>query len=177
MGEQDELLAIAHLIRPHGLRGEIVAEPLVPEVVDAVELILDRRLFLRDKAGKVSETRSVGLRRHQSRWLISLDGIESIDDAETLRSVELCLPRAELPALPEGWYYEADLTACRVVDEHFGEIGQVEALETTGAQPNLRVRRPDGAAVLIPWVKAYFTSVDVPAGELKTNLPQDFPGL
>lgn len=174
---EDELLAIAHLIRPHGLRGEIVAEPLVPEVVDAVELILDRRLFLRDRAGKVSETRGVGLRPHQRRWLITLDGIASMDEAETMRGVELCLPRGELPALPEGWYYEADLTRCRVIDEHFGEIGQVEALETASAQPSLRVRRENGAAVLIPWVKAYFTSVDVPAGELKTNLPQDFPGL
>lgn len=177
MAEQPELLAIAHLIRPHGLRGEIVAEPLVPEVIDAVELILERRLFLRDRAGAVREARAVGLRPHQGRWLILLDGIESIDDAETLRGFELCLPRGELPKLPEGWYYEADLTRCKVIDEKFGEIGQVEALETTGAQPNLKVRRADGGQVLIPWVKAYFVMVDIAGGELRTKLPEDFPGV
>lgn len=177
MVEPSDLLAIAHLVRPHGLRGEIVAEPRVPEVVDPVGLILDRRLFLRTPKGEVSETTGVGLRPHQGRWLVALDGIESMDDAETLRGFDLCLPRAELPALPEGWYYEADLERCRVVDEHFGEIGQVEALETAGAQPNLRVRRPTGAAVLIPWVKAYFVAVDLPAGRLTTRLPLDFPGL
>ncbi|MCE5231560.1 ribosome maturation factor RimM [bacterium] len=177
MAERDDLLAIAHLVRPHGLRGEIAAEPLVPEVVDAVGLILDRRLFLRDRAGRVSEVRAIGLRPHQARWLITIEGIESMDDAEALRGADLCLPRAELPELPADTYYEADLERCRVIDEKFGEIGHVEALETGGAQPNLKVRRANGAAVLIPWVKAFFVSVDVPAGELKTNLPDDFPGL
>lgn len=177
MTEPEDLLAIAHLVRPHGLRGEIVAEPSVPEVLDPLELIVDKRLFLRDGKGQVSPARGVGLRSHQGRWLVSLEGIESIDQAETLRGAELCLPRAELPALPEGWFYEADLTRCKVVDEKMGELGQVEALDLNAAQPRLKIRRPSGALVMIPWVKAYFTHVDVPGGELKTNLPADFPGL
>lgn len=171
----EDLLAIAHLIRPHGLRGEIAAEPSVPEVLDPLELIIDKRLFLRDAKGQVSETRGVGVRPHQGRWLVSLEGIEDIDQAETLRGFDLCLPRAQLPALPEGWYYEADLTSCKVIDEKLGELGQVEALDVTAAQPRLKIRRPNGTVATIPWVKAYFTHVDVPAGDLRTNLPEDFP--
>jgi 16S rRNA processing protein RimM len=173
----DDLLAIAYLVRPHGIHGEVSAIPLAPPVLDPDGLIRGRVLTLRDPAGGARTVAGLGVRPHQDRWLVTLEGIDSMDEADRLRGLDLCLRRAELPELPEGWFWEDDLARCRVVDAALGEIGTVAGLNVSAFQPQLELRRPDGALVLIPWVRAYIAKVDLGAGEIRTALPADFPGL
>src|SRR5688572_22930469 len=156
----EELLAVARIVRPHGVAGEASADVLSPPVLDAADL-LTGRVFARFPQGKVVPMQVIGLRPHGARLLIRLEGIETMDQAETLRQVDLCLPRAELPELPEGWFWEADLQLCRVFDRALGEIGAVHALNTSGPRPQLEIKRPDNTIAQIPWVKAYIVSVDI----------------
>lgn len=173
----DDLLAIAHLVRPHGVRGEISAIPLAPPVVEPAVLIQDRVLTLRDPGGATRTVVGSTVRFHQDRWLITLQDVESMDDANLLRGVDLCLRRDELPRLPEGWFWEDDLQRCTVVDATLGELGGVKGLNTSGYQPQLEVLRPGGAVALIPWVRAFITDVDLAAQVIRTALPAEFPGL
>lgn len=173
----DDLLAIAHLVRPHGVRGEISAIPLAPPVLEPAALIADRVLILRDAGGATRTIRGIGVRWNQDRWLLTLEGVETMDDATRLRGIDLCLLRQELPALPEGWFWEDDLQLCRVLDAHLGEIGQAAGLNLNGYQPQLELKRPDGASVLIPWVRAYIVRVDLDEGVIHTDLPAEYPGL
>ncbi len=176
--QPERLLALAHLVRPHGLRGEISSIGLAPPVLDLGELLDQREVVARSEAGEVLGVMQVeSLRPHQDRWLIKLVGIEDPEQADTLRGVDLCVPRAQLPELPEGWYYEDDLEGCRVVDRRLGELGTVTGLETNRAQPQLLVRRPEGALISIPWVRAFISAVDLERREIGTDLPIDFPGL
>ncbi|MCL5269421.1 MAG: ribosome maturation factor RimM [bacterium] len=176
MPEAEQLLAVAHLMRPHGVRGEISAIPLAPPVLDGA-LLIRGRLWARHPGGRVEAVEAVGMRSHQDRWLIALAGVETMDQAETWRDVDLCLPREELPDLPDGWFWEADLQACRVIDAVLGPIGAVDGLDLGGAQPRLRLRRPDGRIALIPWVRAFILRVDTPTHTIHTKLPADFPGI
>lgn len=173
----DDLLAIAHLVRPHGVRGEVSAIPLAPPVLDPAELVEGRVLTLREPGGALRSAVVEGLRLHQDRWLILLEGVETMDDANLLRGVDLCLRRDELPVLPEGWFWEDDLQRCRVVDAVLGEIGTVAGLGVGGMQPQLQLKRPDGQIVLIPWVRAFIVQVDLDANLVQTNLPAEYPGL
>ena len=172
----EELLAIAHIVRPHGIRGEVSAMALAPSALDFASLAVGR-VFARFPTGEVREMEVLDLRPHQDRWLIVLEGIETMNDAETVRQVDLCLPRAELPPLPEGWFWETDLQHCHVVDRAVGPLGTVKGLNTAGAQPQLEIHRPDGSIVSIPWVKAFIAKVDLAVGEITTDLPLDFPGI
>jgi hypothetical protein len=52
---------------------------------------------LRDPGGATRTVVGVGVRFHQDRWLITLDKVESMEEANSLRGVDLCLRRAELP--------------------------------------------------------------------------------
>jgi 16S rRNA processing protein RimM len=125
----------------------------------------------------VSAVRLLALRPHQDRWLVTVEGVDSIDQAEEWRGIDLCLPREELPELPDGWFWEADLLACHVSDAMLGEIGSVDGLDVGGAQPQLRLRRPDGQIALIPWVRAFVRQVDLEAHLIHVDLPADFPGI
>ena len=171
------LLAVARLVRPHGLRGEISAIALAPPLLEPDGLIVDRRLHLRDDAGHVTTARGESVRPHKDRWLIKLEGIDSIEQADTLRGVDLCLPRRELPDLPDGWYYEADLEGCRVIDRRLGELGTVEALIVDCAQPQILVRLVGGSAAPIPWVRAFIREVDLEGRLIGVQLPPGIPGI
>lgn len=175
--EAEDLLAIARVTRAHGVRGEVSAIALAPPVLDAAGLIIGRRLYARGTAGDVRPIQGLSVRFHQDRWLIHLAGIESMDEADVLRGVELCLPRAELPELPEGWFWEADLQECEVIDRRLGPIGAADGLNTSGARPQLELRRPDDSIALIPWVRALIIEVDLDNKKIFTDLPLDFPGI
>jgi 16S rRNA processing protein RimM len=172
----DELLAVAHVTRPHGVRGELSAIPLAPPPIDLAALLVGR-IWLRDARGIVREVRGTAARPHQDRWLVTLEGVETMEAAGALREMDLCLPRAELPELPEGWYWEEDLLGCRVLDRRLGEIGRVRGLDTTLAQPRLRIERPGGATASVPWVSALVVGVDLASREVQTDLPDGYPEI
>ena len=175
--DPDALLAVAHIARPHGRHGELSAIVLAPPILDGEQLISGRLLMARDGEGHVRPVKGLAVRPHKGRWLIKLEGVESVADAEALREVDLCLRRADLPSLPQGWYWEADLQGCRVIDARIGEIGRVESLDVNPPQPQLQLRRPDGGQAAIPWVRPLIIGVDIETGEIRTDLPTDFPGL
>jgi len=172
-----DLLAIAHIARPHGVRGELSAIALAPPVLAPESLLLGRTLIGRDPRGRLSDYTAIGFRPHQGRWLIQLEGVTDRTQADALRGHDLCLRRRDLPDLPEGWYWESDLEQCRVVDRRLGEIGRVEGLDTSGVQPYLTLIRPDGRRAMIPWRSALVPAVDLEAGVIETDLPGDFPGI
>ena len=174
----DTLLAIAHLVKPHGVRGAISAIPLAPGILHPSELVEPgRRFFLRDAAGRVKEVTAEGARPNNDRWIVMLEGYASIDDANLLRATDLCLPRNELPELPEGWYWEDDLQQCRVIDATRGELGKVKALNPSFPHALLRIDRPDGRVLDLPWLKAFVKQVDLEGKTIQIDLPQGIPGL
>jgi 16S rRNA processing protein RimM len=176
--EAKSLLAVARLARPHGIRGELSSIVLAPLVLDAAELLLaERPLWLRAPDGQARPTRVEAVRPHQDRWLIKLKGVDSMTDAEPFRDLDLCLAREDLPPLPDGWFWEADIENSRVLDARLGELGRAESLDVSGQCPQLLVRRPTGAVARIPWVKAYLRGVDLDAHEIHLDLPDGFPGI
>jgi 16S rRNA processing protein RimM len=174
----DELYAILRLTRPHGLRGEIGALYLAPEVLDFRSFVIDREFWPR-LGGSLHppKLKVLAARPHGRQYLLTLANTPDRTAAEALRGVELCLARSELPPLPEGWHWEADLIGLAVRDSRLGEIGTVAGLDQKGGQWSIIVRRPDGGEVAIPWAKPLVGAVDIASGVVRTDLPLDYPGL
>jgi 16S rRNA processing protein RimM len=175
----EDLLAVAHLVRAHGIHGEVSGILLAPPVLDVYELLEGQAFQARNPDGRLrpGHLKILALRPHQERWLFTIEGIETMTDAEALRQVDLCLARADLPPLPEGWFWENDLQSCHVVDRSLGDLGGVQGLNTDFFQPQLEIVRPDGRRVMIPWVKAFVTEVNLDAGLIHVDLPAGFPGI
>ena len=100
-------------MRPQGRHGEALAELLT----DFPERFAERkRLFL---LSSKSSPRPIDLERHwlhQGRIVLKFAGIDSINDVETLRGLEVAIPKAERAPLEDGAIYIADLVGSTLID-------------------------------------------------------------
>ncbi len=154
------LLEVGHVVRPHGLRGEVVVQ-LVTTVEERLaagsELDRDGGRLTVESAQELPGKQSL----HGSRWLVQFVGIDSREGAETLVGATL---RAEPLVGVEGlWVHE--LIGAEVVDGD-GEVrGRVAAVEANPASDLLVL--DNGALVPLRFVVSAEQgrlTVDAPAG-------------
>ena len=96
------MVAVARILRPHALRGELVVEVLsdVPGRLDAgSELWLSEP---RSAAGAPRRVRVVGARRLGEQRAVQLEGIADRDAAAALRGAWLEVERERVPAGARG---------------------------------------------------------------------------
>ena len=169
---------LAHLVRPQGRHGEILAEILT----DFPERFAERkRLFLvapgtgHGSAVKNSTPREITLEHywlHKGRIVFKFAGIDSINDADTLRGLDVAIPADERAPLTDGAVYIGDLMGCEVVDLESmpaATIGRVVDVDRQAAL--LVVEDAKGAEVLIPFAQAYLKKIDLDAKRIEMRLP------
>lgn len=172
-------VVLARLIRPHGRSGEIVAEIFT----DFPERFHERpRLFLLPPERLGTRAREVRLENfwfQRSRIVLKLAGVDSINDAETLRGFDVAIPAEERAPLAPGDVYVSDLIGCRVFDLNQGgaEAGEILDVDRGSSSADLLVlRRPgsqdNNAEVLIPFVKDYLVRVDPASRRVEMRLPE-----
>ena len=180
-----ELALVGRIRKPHGIRGEVVVEP----VTDAPEAIFasGRRLFVgtedgaplpaRDADG-VSREGTHGVvtieraRGQDGAWLVKLEGVADRNAAERWRGRALLLPLADLPAPADDEIYFHDLVGMRVVLADGTPVGEVFALYELPQGLVLEVTRPDRPAALVPYQPNVVTEVDVDAGLVRIAPPE-----
>lgn len=178
-GPSREWVLVARLIRPHGRRGEIVAEILT----DFPERFHDRsRLFLVPPERVGTGVREVRLENFwflRSRIVVKLQGIDSINDAESLRGFGVAIPAAERVALHDDSVYIGDLIGCTVIDLNRAGavVGEIADLERGSSSTDLLVVRLPGARkgqaeALIPFVRDYLVRIALPERRVEMRLPE-----
>ena len=180
---------LAHLLRPQGRKGELLAELLT----DFPERFRDTpRVFLArpDFTGTEAEAREVTVTnywlpvgKNHGRIVLTFPGIDSISLAETLEGLEVIVPSTERVELDDDAEYIDDLLGCTIYDGQHA-VGEVTAVDfpTTPdgarrlpeAAPLLTVVTPAGDEVLIPYVQAFIVSIATAEKRIEMNLP---PGL
>jgi 16S rRNA processing protein RimM len=159
-----QFVAIARIVKPQGRRGEVAAEILTDFPSRFNKL---RQVFL-ERPDRQPESAVVeSACTHKGRIILKFAGIDSIDDANRLRSLHVLIRHEERRELPAHHYYVSDLVGCRVITEYEGhrELGTVTEVELTGGVDLLHVRRPSGRELLIPLAEAVCTRID-PEGKL-----------
>jgi 16S rRNA processing protein RimM len=188
-----EWMAVVTLLRPQGRKGELLAEPLT----DLEQLFSAGREVVLVAAGAApsagSATRMIEERwfptgKNAGRIVLKLSGCGSIDDAELLAGLQLAVAATELPPLDEDTFFVGDLLGCAFFNGQT-QVGSVVDVEfPTG--PDGRTRLEDAApllvvelsgsvdqeAVLVPFVRAWLESVDIPARRLVMHLPEGLLG-
>jgi 16S rRNA processing protein RimM len=192
-------VAIAQLLRPQGRRGELLAEPLsdLPDIFCA-----GRSVWLADSGASkpVASTLPLTLEaqwsptgKNAGRIVLKLSGCDSIDAAEALGGKLLLIPARDLPALEDGTFFVGDLVGCELYDgdKVAGKVVDVQFATTPDGRTRLEDAAPllavepamDGEAaagsdpddtVLVPFVQAWLTSVDLAAKRIHMRLPAGF---
>ncbi len=157
---------IARLLRPRGIRGELVALPLSDhrERFDALGTV-------------VVNGRELGVERtwwHDGRLILKFQGIDTMTQAEPLAGADVCVPMAERAPLPPDEFYLGDLVDCAVIDHASGAtIGTVSGWQDSGGAPLLEVAPANGGeAILIPFARSICVEIDTAARRIVVNPPE-----
>jgi 16S rRNA processing protein RimM len=98
--------------------------------------------------------------------------INSVEEAETLRGLEVQVPIEERVPLAVGNYFVSDLVGCEVWEAGASSaLGSVRDVEFTGAAPLLAIDTNEGE-VLVPLAAEFCTLIDVAAKRIDVTLPE-----
>lgn len=165
---QEDLVAIAVVRRPHGIRGEVSAELLTdfPERFDGL-----RKVEVIRSDGNAVELEIESSRVRRNRVLLKFLGVDLVDEAEELRGAEICVPESDAVELEEDEFFDWELEGCRVVSTDGNEIGVVKAVFRAGENENLVVGASEGKDYLVPFVEAICVTVDTESKLIEVDLP------
>jgi 16S rRNA processing protein RimM len=190
--ESQRWVAVAHILRPRGNKGEVAAELLTDFPQRLTEL---REVFVAD-AGK-GEPQRVALQscwlsqNHRGQAVFHFAGCSSISDAENFRGLDVLLPIGQRVALPAGHYFISDLMGCSVFEGAREAsqlasspcamstapslLGSVTDVQFTGEDvsgtPLLVVDTREGE-LLIPLAEDICTRIDTAARRIDVLLPE-----
>lgn len=166
MGE--DLVAIAKIVKPRGLRGELTAEILTdfPERFDETEEVVI--LFPDGKEEKLKIEESWF---QKDRVVLKFAAIDSIEQADRFRNSEVCIHESDAMTLDEGEFFDWQLQGCDVETVAGGKIGAVKELMRTGGTEIL-VIEGNGKDFLIPFAESICIDVDIEAKKITIDPPE-----
>jgi 16S rRNA processing protein RimM len=159
-------LQVARIGKPHGIRGEVTVQVLTDAPADRFVPGTDF----------VVEPASAGpLTVESARWnkdilLLAFEGIETRNQAETLRGAKLFIETEELDEDDDEGWYEHELVG---LEARVGSrvVGKVAALHTMPVQDLLVVEDADGKEILVPFVEQIVPEVNVAGGYILLTPP------
>jgi 16S rRNA processing protein RimM len=164
----DDLVSVGAIVRPQGNRGEVVVVPMTDFPQDRFQP--GATLWV-ERAGHVEAVVVRSSRPHDARWVIGLEGVGSIDEAEAFRGRELRIPPEQLQPLDAGTHYVHDLAGCVVETAEGRQVGTVKDVRLDAGIPLLVVEGMNGE-VLIPFIDAICRKVDVAGKTIVVEPPE-----
>ena len=170
------MVTVGRIVRPHGHRGSVV---VAPETDFAAERFkAGAELFWRRGEDAAESTvRIAESREHQGRWVVALEGVTSMNEAETLRGIELKVPADARHPLEAGAYYVHDLEGCTVVTSSGVSVGRVAGVQFGSGAPLLQIVDERGGEVLVPMVEGICREIDPDGKRIVIDPPAGLIGL
>ena len=159
-------VVVGRVVRPHGIRGEVVVVPST----DRPDERFARGARLHRPTGGDLVVRAA--RPHGDRWLVSLAGVSTRDQAEGLRGVELSADVEPGEGDAPDEFHVAALVGARVRLTDGVVVGTVAAVESHPMQDLLVVTVGEAHEVRVPFVRALVPVVDLDKGELVIDPPE-----
>jgi 16S rRNA processing protein RimM len=169
-GAEVELVAVARVVKPRGIRGEVIAELLTdfPERFDGLD-----ELIAVTPAGA---RRTLALEEswlHAGRIVFKFAGYDTPEGARELVGYELAVPESEAVELEADEYYDWQLINCRVETVEGRELGRVREVLHAGAAPVLIIEAGAGKREhMIPLAASICVEIDIAAKLIRVDPPE-----
>ena len=165
----EDLVTIGRIVKPQGRKGELAVEVISdrPERFGSL-----RRAFVPGDDGLAREVIVTRSWPHKGRFVIKLEGVDSIDEAETYRGMEIRIAEAELDPLPEGSYYHHQLKGLRVEDPEGRPLGVVRDVMTNAGDAAILVVKGEKNELLLPLADSFVRRVDRDQGLIVAVKPE-----
>ncbi|TKJ29822.1 MAG: 16S rRNA processing protein RimM [Chloroflexi bacterium B3_Chlor] len=156
-------LAIARILTPHGVKGEVKAK-ILTDFPDRFSLL--KTVYLGEE---LSPATLEGHRPTGSKIILKLEGCEDRDQAGMLRGKLIYVPVEEAMPLDEDEYYVHEVVGLQVWTTEGELLGHVDEILFTGSNDVYVVKDGD-KEVLIPAVSDVVKEVDTKAGRMEVRL-------
>jgi 16S rRNA processing protein RimM len=164
-----EIVHIGRITSPHGIRGEMNCLPLTE--ADNRFSGIERCILVSPDEKTQQEIGIRSVRATDRMLLVSLDGIDTREQAKALGGCFLSVKRDQAIALPTGRHFIFDLIGCEVFDRDTGRIGQLHDILQTGANDVYVVKRSGKKDLLIPVIRQVIACVDISSRRIDVILP------
>lgn len=167
---QDELVKIAMITAPHGIKGQV-----------KIHFHGDDPALLSHSGGvvgdKISKRLHIAVKQETSKGLIcSIQGCESRNEAEKLAKTDLYIERSKfpVPSEDEETFYITDMIGLQVRDEDDELIGNIEMVDNFGAGDLLSIKMKNGKSFYLPFTKDNVKKVDLSKGNVFISPPEGY---
>ena len=156
---EKDRITVAIILKPQGIRGEVKVKAMTDS---AEELTAFKSVLIDGVDYSVLSVRAQGEFAY-----LSLKGIADRNAAELLRGKNIEVWREDMPDLPDGRYYIADLIGCTVVNERGDILGTV--VDVTPAKTDIFTLDKGGKTVMFPAADGVISDVDAGNKKITVN--------
>ena len=163
-------LEVGQIVNTFGIKGEVKVVPFTDDIKRFDNL---KKVYV--KTQKESKQYKIeNVKYHKNMVLIKLEGINTVENAETLRNAFLEIDRKDAVPLEEGTYFIADVMGAEVYTDEGKLLGKVEDIFNTGSNDIYVVKDELGKQILLPGIKEVIKEVLLEQEKIIVHL---IPGL
>lgn len=156
------LREMGRIVKPHGVVGEL---KVAPETDDPDRFHELKTIHVGADEASTSSFDIMSVRMQSSRYgitvLLTLEGINSREAAESLNKLRVFASQDDLPPLEEGEYYLSDLIGLRVETVDGELVGTVKDVFEGPGHDLLVIQRTDAGRAMVPLVPEIVPEIDI----------------
>ena len=158
---------LGYVVKTHGLKGDVTIflDVDYPEDYQKLESVLV------EQNGQLIPFFITSIKVRDSKAIVKFESVDSIEDAEQLKSARLYLPLDSLPQLEDDQFYFHEIIGFDIKDEQLGVIGKVQEVFDMPNQALIQMIYK-GREVLIPIRDEVTLKVNREEETLYVNLPE-----
>ena len=149
-----EYVNVGKIVNTFGIKGEIKIYPAHDYFNELDHLVIKEKSYWIEK-----------MRFQKPLYIVKLQGIDNISDAELLKGKEVFVEKDEIPALPENTYYIDDILGFDVITDDNKNLGKLDDVFNTGANDIYQV-----GEILLPATKEVILKVDLEKKQIIVHL-------
>jgi 16S rRNA processing protein RimM len=176
----DSCFKVGHIIKAHGLKGEVVAEldtdhPIEYSELESVFVEINQKLvpFFIENINLQNTLKGTNTSK---KAILKFEDIDKIEDTQSLLKLPLFLPLEMLPESNEEELYFSGIIGFKVHDKNQGILGTVKEIYEKQGQDLISMEHK-GKEVFIPIDESIILKIDRRKKILYVDLPQGLVDL
>ena len=152
-------LKVGKIVNTHSLKGEA-------KVISSTDFEEERfkkgsKLLITRGNQLIREVVVQSYRNHKNFLLVKFEGIDSVEEAEKLKNLQIKIDSDEVGELEENEFYFHEIIGCQVFDENDRNLGEIIDILTPGANDVWVIKGEEGKEILIPYIEDVVKQIDI----------------
>ena len=161
-----EKLEVGQIVNTFGIKGFVKVYPYVDDISRFDDL---KNVYIKSKKQE-TKLEIEEVKYQKNMVLIKFKGIETVEQAESLRNAYLEIERSDAIPLDEGQYFIADLLGLPVFVDTGDKLGILDDIFNNGSTDIYVVKNELGKQFLLPYIDDVIKDIDLENGKIIVHL-------